>query len=243
MAFLPDCDVKRGSTRCMLVSLAAVLLWALAATAGPAAAQTGQTAPAQATHPAAASPGPVAHRHARHKRAKAKEPVVVAPAAPPPPPPPLPPVQQPAHPATVDFRRDTLRIDANNASLVEILHEVSRKTGIVVDGLGHDERVYGQYGPGSISDTLSQLLDGAGYNYVIIGGGAGKPPAKLMLTMAGSTAAITPAPPAPAVSGFGGPVEPPAAEDPSAATQPKTPQEIFDELRAARAARHRPPPR
>ena len=31
--------------------------------------------------------------------------------------------------------------------------------------------IYGQYGPGSISATLSSLLDGSGYDFVIVGGG------------------------------------------------------------------------
>ncbi len=191
------------------------------------------TATAQSTPPAAPTSRHVIHRHVRHPRAKAKEPVVVAPVAPPPP---VPPAQQPPHPAKIDFRPDTLRIDADNSSLVEILNEVSRKTGLAIDGLNHDERVYGQYGPGSISSTLSKLLDGAGYNYIIVGGSAGQPPTKLLLTMAGSVVA---SPPAPMAATFSAPIAAPAPENPSEPTHPKTPQEIFNELRGMR--QHPPP--
>ena len=57
-----------------------------------------------------------------------------------------------------------LRINASNSSLQQILNEVSVETGTKVEGLGADQRVYGEYGPGQARDVLSQLLQGSGYN-------------------------------------------------------------------------------
>ena len=45
-------------------------------------------------------------------------------------------------------------------ALSEILTEISSLTGAHVDGFATDARVYGQYGPGSARDVLSQLLEG-----------------------------------------------------------------------------------
>ncbi len=125
----------------------------------------------------------VHHKVRHHTQRKA-----AAPAEPPPPPPPVPPAEQAAHPATITFSRDNLRIDADNSSLVQILRQVSQTTGLTIEGLDRDERIYGQYGPGPVTSTLSKLLDGAGYNYVIVGGGPGESPAKLLLTPASGSA-------------------------------------------------------
>jgi len=62
-----------------------------------------------------------------------------------------------------------LRIEAANASLSDVLNEVSTLTGAHVDGFASDARVYGQYGPGPARDVLSQLLEGTGYNVIMIG--------------------------------------------------------------------------
>ena len=86
------------------------------------------------------------------------------------PPPPLPPAEQPPNPATIDYKDGLLSVRAQNPSLVNILVQIQHQTGLVIDGLNHDQRVYGQYGPGSVSTTLSALLDGAGYDFVIVGG-------------------------------------------------------------------------
>lgn len=169
-------------------------------------------------------------RHtARHHRRAKPEAAAIAPA--PVPPPPVPPANQPANPATVDFRQGLLSVHAQNSSLVTILDQISHQTGLVIEGLSHDERMYGQYGPGNISATLSALLDGSGYNYVIIGG-AGHSPAQLVLSPGGSTGATN----SPTVVS-NEQVASPAGEqsepvtDPTAPVRPKTPQEIFNELR------------
>ncbi len=62
-----------------------------------------------------------------------------------------------------------LRIVASNSSLAQILKDVSTKTGATLEGMGQDQRIFGVYGPGPARDVLSQLLDGSGYNVLMIG--------------------------------------------------------------------------
>lgn len=212
--------------------LGAVMLLALCAgaqtpqTAAKAAAQTQTGTPAQ-SH---------AHRHASRSKKHAKPKPVPA-AVVTPPPAPLPPAQQAAQPAKIDFSQGALSIDAQNSSLTQILNQVSRQTGLEIQGIDHDERIYGKYGPDTVANTLTDLLDGSGYNYVMIGGGNGSPPTKLMLTPGSGTATgvSTPgnfAPPAASPGGAASPTDPPnQPADNSAPAQPKTTQEIFDELR------------
>lgn len=177
-----------------------------------------------------------AHSHASHSKKKhgpasASKPAAVVPQ----PAPPLPPVQQSAQQAKIQFNQGTLSIDAQNSSLKEILDQVSHQTGLEIDGLDHDERIYGQYGPDTVANTLTDLLDGSGYNYVMIGGGNGAPPTKLLLTANnGGAAAGSSAPPS---------SPPPTAAAPAAAPEPQptdnnvdqhpapTPQELLDQLR------------
>jgi hypothetical protein len=85
-----------------------------------------------------------------------------------PPPPAWPVNEQPAH-ASVVWDSHGLSIDAANSSLQQILKDVSTATGATIDGLSGDERVFGAYGPGQARDVLSQLLQGAGYNVMLIG--------------------------------------------------------------------------
>ncbi len=72
-------------------------------------------------------------------------------------------------PASVVWDSHGLSIDAANSSLQEILKDVSAATGVKVDGLTADQRVFGIYGPGRAGDVLSQLLQGSGYNVIMIG--------------------------------------------------------------------------
>jgi len=141
----------------------------------------------------------------------------------------LPPAEQSAQPAKVEFNRGKVTIQADNSSLVAILREVSRQTGMTISGLNQDRRVYGEYGPGSVAAVLAQLLDGSGYNYVILNRGAGNSPAKLLLTSAGS--ASSSAQPAPTVATSSAPPTASAPAAQSAPGHPKTPQQIFEELR------------
>jgi hypothetical protein len=62
-----------------------------------------------------------------------------------------------------------LFIQAFNSSLDQILNEISLKTGAKVEGMGADERVFGTYGPGPARDVLAELLEGTGYNILLVG--------------------------------------------------------------------------
>jgi hypothetical protein len=63
-----------------------------------------------------------------------------------------------------------LEIEAFNSSLNLILQQVAAGMGAKLEGLTQDQRVFGSYGPGPGSDVLWKLLDGSGYNVLMIGG-------------------------------------------------------------------------
>ena len=113
---------------------------------------------------------PRAHQSRSHKPSRKQEPAP-APVAQTPAPPPMPdwPVNDKANPASVVWDATGLRINASNSSLQQILSEVSTETGTKVEGMGADQRVYGEYGPGQARDVLSQLLQGSGYNVLLAG--------------------------------------------------------------------------
>jgi hypothetical protein len=69
---------------------------------------------------------------------------------------------------SVDYVAGKLFVTANNASLNQILLQVSRSIGMKITGSVADEPVYGQYGPSTPSIVLSALLDGTGTNMLLI---------------------------------------------------------------------------
>lgn len=98
---------------------------------------------------------------------------------------------------TVTWDSQGLKIDASNASLHQILDDVSSATGTKVEGFGADERVFGAYGPGQARDILSQLLHGSGYNVLMIGDQGEGTPRQIVLSprKAGGPSAATNRPP------------------------------------------------
>jgi hypothetical protein len=218
----------------------------------PAAAQVrAQTPAAPAPSPAttsepSASDAKPAHRHQRPSAAKplnvpvqaAPEPVV----APVPEKPKWPAFDLPA-PASVVWDSHGLSIEATNSSLEQILKDVSTATGAKVDGLTGDQRVFGAYGPGQARDVLSQLLQGSGYNVIMIGDQGQGAPKHILLSMrqAGAAQPVVKnnagnndeddveEPPAPAPQDQG-PMRP--GFPPGAA--PRTPQQIEQEMEQRR---------
>ena len=222
--------------------------WMLLIPASIAPAQSAAAAPTAGSRQSTKNPTqkPAVH-HAVHHRHHAKPRAAAAP------PPTLRPAEQPANPATIDFNSGLLTVRAQNSSLVSILKQIQHQTGLIIDGLSHDQRIYGQYGPGNISTTLSALLDGTGYDFVIVGNGSSHTPARLILSTPGAAGAV-PAqqPPPPAVSNeadpsVNAPENPPpensegdapqadgdqgGPSDPTAPPQAKSSEEIFNELR------------
>jgi hypothetical protein len=86
------------------------------------------------------------------------------------------------HPARVVYAGGLLEITADNSSLNQILHEISRQTGMKITGGVADERVFGKYGPGPAAEILGSLLDGTGSN-MLLRENAAKAPAELILTV------------------------------------------------------------
>jgi hypothetical protein len=75
-----------------------------------------------------------------------------------------------------------LRIVASNSSLAQIVKDVAAKTGATLEGMGQDERIFGVYGPGPARDVLTQLLDGSGYNVLMIGDQGEGTPRRIVLS-------------------------------------------------------------
>ena len=97
--------------------------------------------------------------------------------------------ETPAH-ASVTWDSKGLRIDAANSSLMQILTDVSTATGTKVDGLNADQRIFGAYGPGLARDVLSQLLQGSGYNVLMIGDEGQGAPRQILLSSRRTGAAM-----------------------------------------------------
>ncbi len=92
------------------------------------------------------------------------------------------PANQPPNQARVSWDSRGLEIEASNSSLNQILHQVAADTGAKLEGLTQDQRVFGSYGPGPGSDVLLKLLDGSGYNVLMIGGRDADTPLEIVLS-------------------------------------------------------------
>jgi len=187
-------------------------------------------------HPSAVNPAP------------APVPVVSAPAPPPPPELPHWPLNDLPAQASVAWDSQGLRIIAANSSLQQILKDVSTATGTKVEGLASDQRIFGAYGPGQARDVLAQLLDGTGYNVLMIGDQGQGLPRQLVLsvrTVGGAQSArsasparsseedvevdeppqeVQPQPQPPQ------PVQPPVRPGFAPGGPPRTPQQIMQEM-------------
>lgn len=152
-------------------------------------AQERTTQSASAATPPPPSPRPVT----KHKLTaqKSPAPAVVAPAPVPaqPPVPEIPnwPINGEPAAATIAWNRPELRIDATNSSLQQILTQVQAATGAEFQGLEKDERVFGAFGPGETRDILSQVLQGTGYNFVMVGDQGQGVPRQIILSPRGAS--------------------------------------------------------
>jgi hypothetical protein len=84
--------------------------------------------------------------------------------------------------ASVVFDSRGLLVVASNSSLVQILKEVSLETGARIEGMNADQRIFGTYGPGPARDVIAQLLDGSGYDVLMIGDRGEGTPRRIVLT-------------------------------------------------------------
>jgi outer membrane biosynthesis protein TonB len=97
--------------------------------------------------------------------------------------------------ASVVWDSRGLSIEASNSSLQQILRDVSTATGVKIDGVTSDQRVFGAYGPGQARDVLSQLLQGSGYNVIMVGDRGEGTPRQILLSTRQSTTSATAARP------------------------------------------------
>jgi hypothetical protein len=157
-----------------LAVLAAALCWTQLTTA-QAAATTAQPSTAHKT----------THRH-KHAVKTPAHPIVpeaaALPAAPPAPVMPLWPANEKPVEAAVSWDSHGLRISAANSSLRQILNDVATATGVTVEGIEADQRIFGVYGPGKARDVLSQLLHGTSYNVLMIGDQGEGTPREIVLS-------------------------------------------------------------
>jgi hypothetical protein len=182
------------------------------------------------------------HRPAHHRRAAAVPPqAAAAPVVEAPPEPVLPkwPVNETPTLAAVVWDSHGLRIDAQNSSLHQILQDVSAATGVKVEGMGSDERIFGAYGPGQARDVLSQLLQGSGYNILMVGDQGQGAPRQIVLSSrrGGETHPQANGAPAAEQDDDADTEEPPPAQTPppgrpifAPGSQPRTPQQIMQEM-------------
>jgi hypothetical protein len=151
--------------------------------------------------------------------------------------PPLTPAQSPPRRATVTFANGQLTVSASNSSLNQILREISRLTRIKITGGVAEERVFGDYGPGTPADVLGTLLDGTGSN-ILFTASEGDKPAELILTP--RTGGVTP--PNPNAARF----DDTADDDSPRPIAPPAPQPVESQSQPARqspvAAPIQPPP-
>ena len=95
----------------------------------------------------------------------------------------------------VTYLNGKLTVAAWNASLAEVLRAISAQTGTVIDfptGSAAD-RIFLREGPGTIRQVLANLLNGSGFNYVIMGSPDNPDKlTRLVLVKAGQTADLSP---------------------------------------------------
>ncbi len=185
------------------------------------------------------------HKAARRSAhtARATQPAAPLSQAPAQPKPPDWPVNNPPHPASIGWNGHELSITADNSSLKQILNDVSAHTGAKVEGLNFDERIFGSYGPGQVREVLSQLLDGSGYNVMIIGNQGRATPLQIVLSGAPKGSA-SPSPNNPSGgnenSSAAQPPQPYAPPPPMIGNgfrpgmPPRTSQELMEEIRQRR---------
>jgi hypothetical protein len=119
--------------------------------------------------------------HKKPSAAAPPAPQVEAVSSPQPPPTPRTPSELPPQRAEVTYLHGQLAVQADNASLNQILREISRETGIKITGGVAEERVFGKYGPSPASEVLASLLDGTSSNLLLIQSDANSP-GELILT-------------------------------------------------------------
>jgi hypothetical protein len=77
----------------------------------------------------------------------------------------------PVNGVTLQFANGQLTIHARNATLSEILFQIQKGTGaeIAIPSGTEQDRVSADFGPGTPSEVMAELLNGSGLNFVVVG--------------------------------------------------------------------------
>jgi hypothetical protein len=168
-------------------------------------------------------------------------------------------LQKAPKPAEITIAAHKLAIKADNSTLAQILQSISSSTGMKIEGLssGKDDRIFGSYGPGDPHEVLLALLDGSGYNVIMVGETATGAPRELSLSQRGNSTTQAasqrsnsgeddadddqevqqvPSPGEPGIPVQGQPGAPPGESQPP----PRNPQEILQELQRLRQQGQQP---
>jgi hypothetical protein len=129
-------------------------------------------------------------------------------------------------PASVTWSSPELRVEAANSSLQQILNDVATATGAELEGLTTDERVFGNFGPGSARDVISQLLQGTGYNMVMVGDQGQGVPRQIILSARNTSKVQPPSHPAPEEPEDDSPDYPQYEPQPQPQQPPQVPQAV-----------------
>jgi hypothetical protein len=80
-------------------------------------------------------------------------------------------VPLPKNSVSVEFSNGLLTIHSTGATLSELLFQVQKQTGaeIAIPSGTEQDRVAADFGPGSPSEVLGELLNGSGLNFVVVG--------------------------------------------------------------------------
>jgi AMIN domain len=72
---------------------------------------------------------------------------------------------------SVQYANGALSIHCENATLSEVLFQIQKITGaeIAIPSGTEQQRVAGDFGPGTASEVLGDLLNGSGLNFVVVG--------------------------------------------------------------------------
>jgi hypothetical protein len=97
----------------------------------------------------------------------------------------------------VTYRDGQLTIDAQDASLAEVLKLVAEKSGATIEippGSGQD-RIFEHAGPGPAQEVLASLLNGSPYDFIIVSSPQNPhAPAQVLLSLRGAAPPAAPAP-------------------------------------------------
>jgi AMIN domain len=111
---------------------------------------------------------------------------------------------------SVQFSNGLMSIHSNGATLSEVLFQIQKTTGaeMAIPSGTEQDRVASNFGPGTPSDVLSELLNGSGLNFVVVGSEADPNRLRSVLLSRASGGVDAPQP-----SGFAQSYAPPPMED------------------------------